>query len=228
MNTLARAAALVLALGLLTGTPGAQQPANQQPAAQPPAGQQPPPAEQAQPERAAQPFRSGINFVRVDVIVTDRQGNPVLDLKPEDFVVTEDGKPQAVEQFSIIKIDATTQMEGPTPGAIRTDYDEEREAARPDVRLFTILLDDYHVRRGNDLSVRKPLIDFIQNQLAPADMVALMYPLTSVNDIRFTSRASKGVRVFRIGEDEKVVSVEHISEPEGDDEGNEGQEGGEA
>ncbi len=41
--------------------------------------------------------------------------------------------------------------------AIRSDSDEEREAARPDVRLFVILLDDYHVRRGNDMAVRKPL-----------------------------------------------------------------------
>ena len=54
------------------------------------------------------------------------------------------------------------------------------------MRLFVILLDDYHVRRGNDMSVRKPLIDFIQNQLAPADMVAIMYPLTPVTDLRFT------------------------------------------
>jgi DNA gyrase subunit A len=43
-----------------------------------------------------------------------------------------------------------------------------------------------------------------------------------VNGIRFTSRASKGVRVFRTAEAEKVVAVERISEPEGD-----GEEGGE-
>ena len=36
------------------------------------------------------------------------------------------------------------------------------------------------------MGVRKPLIDFIQNQLGPADMVALMYPLTPVADIRFS------------------------------------------
>ncbi len=54
------------------------------------------------------------------------------------------------------------------------------------MRLFVILLDDYHVRRGNSMSVRKPLIDFIQNQLGPADMVALMYPLTPVADIHFS------------------------------------------
>ena len=54
------------------------------------------------------------------------------------------------------------------------------------MRLFVLLLDDYHVRRGNDMAVRKPLIEFIQNQLDPADMVAIMYPLTPVADIHFS------------------------------------------
>ena len=42
------------------------------------------------------------------------------------------------------------------------------------------------MRRGNDLAVRKPLIDFVQNQLAPQDMVAVMYPLTPVTALTFT------------------------------------------
>ena len=160
--------------------PAAQKPAEPQPAAgQPPAGQEP--------ERSAQPpIRTSINFVRVDVIVTDGKGQPVLDLKPEDFSVTEDGKPQKVEQFSVIKIDNATQAEDRPVSSIRSDQQEEREAARPDVRLFVILLDDYHVRRGNAMSVRRPLLDFLQNQVGPADMVALMYPLTPVADIRFS------------------------------------------
>ncbi|MGN6159999.1 MAG: DNA gyrase subunit A [Devosia sp.] len=37
-----------------------------------------------------------------------------------------------------------------------------------------------------------------------------------VEGIRFTKRASKGVRVFRTADGEKVVSVERISEPEGE------------
>jgi DNA gyrase subunit A len=37
-----------------------------------------------------------------------------------------------------------------------------------------------------------------------------------VAGIRYTSRASKGVRVFRTAEDEKVVAVERISEPNGE------------
>ena len=137
--------------------------------------------------RAQQPpIRTGINFVRVDVIVTDGKGEPVLDLKPEEFTVTEDNKPQKVEQFSVVKIDAIEQNNARPTTAIRSPFDEEREAARPDVRLFVLLLDDYHVRRGNDMAVRKPLAEFIANQLDPADMLAIMYPLTPVADIHFS------------------------------------------
>jgi VWFA-related protein len=177
---------LVCALGIVAAalqTPhatGQGQPPSQPPA-QPPAGQQQAPQD---PQRPI--FKSGINFVRVDVIVSDKDGNPILDLKPEEFSVFEDGRQQKVEQFDVVKIDPLAQVDGPSNGEIRTTQDEEREAARPEVRMFVILLDDYHVRRGSDMAVRKPLIDFIQNQLAPADMVAVMYPLTPVSDISFT------------------------------------------
>lgn len=144
-------------------------------------GQEPPVRDPQQ-----QPIRSGINFVRVDVIVADKQGNPVLDLTQDDFQVTEDNKPQRIETFSVVKVDTSRDLDAPPLSRIRSKSDEEREAARPDVRLFVILLDDYHVRRGNDMGVRKPLIDFIQNQLSPADMVAVMYPLTPVDDISFS------------------------------------------
>ena len=177
----------VAALGSLGPVSGplpparAQEPEQQQ--SQPPPDPPQPPAGQ-NPQRPT--FRGSINFVSVDVIVSDKDGNPILDLKPEEFSVSEDGKAQKIEQFSIVKIDPLDQVEGPTNSAIRSEADEQREASRPEVRLFTILLDDYHVRRGNDMAVRKPLIDFIQNQLAPADMVAIMYPMTPVNDISFT------------------------------------------
>jgi hypothetical protein len=151
--------------------PSAPTPAPQEP--QPPAGQRPP------------VIRSGINFVSVDVIITDkRSGEVVLDMKQEEFEVREDKKPQKVETFEVVKID---ELSAPTnPKEIRSLYDEESEARQPNVRLFVMLLDDYHVRRGNDLSVRKPLIDFVTNQLSPQDMVAIMYPLTPVTSLTFT------------------------------------------
>ncbi len=131
-------------------------------------------------------FRAGINFVRVDVIVTDRDGNPVVDLTQNDFQVAEDGKPQAIESFKFIRVGGMPEPGAEPVRAIRSDFDEEREAAREDVRLFAIFLDDYHVRLGNSMSVRDPLMRFIQTQLAPTDMVAIMYPLTSLLEMRFS------------------------------------------
>ena len=159
--------------------PPSQQPTQQQPQQQP-AQQQP--AQQQQPPT----IRTGINYVRVDAIVTDKDGKPVLDLSQDDFAVAEDGKPQKIDSFSVVKVDVNETADAGPPRAIRSEYDEERESARPEVRLFVILLDDYHVRRGNDLAVKKPLTEFIQNQLGPADMVAIMYPLTPLGDIHFS------------------------------------------
>ena len=85
----------------------------------------------------------------------------VTGLETADFEVREDKKPQKVDTFEIVKIDAETNA-GIAPKAIRSTYDEESEARQPNVRLFILLLDDYHVRRGNDLAVRKPLMDFVQ------------------------------------------------------------------
>jgi len=156
--------------------------------AQTPPPQQPPPPP---PPAAGQPqrppvIRSGINFVSVDVIVTDRKtGEVVLDMKQDEFEVREDKKPQKVETFETVKIDAELNA-GIAPKAIRSLYDEESAAREPNTRLFILLLDDYHVRRGNDMSVKKPLSDFVMNQLAPQDMVAVMYPMTPVSSLTFT------------------------------------------
>ncbi|HYT74356.1 MAG TPA: VWA domain-containing protein, partial [Vicinamibacterales bacterium] len=175
------AATLAQPSGALRAVPGIVE--GQQTPPQPP--KTPPPATQTPPQRPPV-IRSGINFVSVDVIVSDKKsGEVVLDLKQGDFEVREDKKPQKVETFDVVKIDPLT-VEGPPPRAIRSTDDEESEARQPNVRLFVIFLDDYHVRRGSDLAVRKPLIDFVQNQLAPQDMVAIMYPLTPVNAMTFT------------------------------------------
>lgn len=140
------------------------------------------------PEVSAQTptFRGGINFVRVDVIVSDRNARPVTDLTQADFEVLEDGKPQAIEQFRLIKVDGNLAPTESVPRQIRNRADEETEALRDDVRVFAILLDDYHVRRSNSISVQEPLIRFIQTQLRPNDLVTIMLPLTPVTDLAFT------------------------------------------
>jgi VWFA-related protein len=162
--------------------------------------QQPPPAANTSPGAPSAPapsapgapsapdqqptFRAGINFVRVDAIVTDRQGAPVANLTVDDFEVLEDGKPQSIEQFRFVRVDGSAPPE--TQGRIRTRADEERAAANDDARIFVFFLDDYHVRLGNSMAARKPLVEFIQTSLGPNDLVAVMYPLTPLDAVTLT------------------------------------------
>jgi len=149
--------------------------------------QTPPPGQAGQEPAPQQPvFRTGINFVRVDAIVTDSRGNPIVDLSEDDFEVFEDGQPQTIESFKLIQIGPNPGPEAEPARPIRTQYDQEREAARDDVRLFVILFDDYHVRRGSAMAVKAPLIRFVTQQLSPLDMVAIMYPLMPTDLISFT------------------------------------------
>ncbi len=160
--------------------------------AQQAAGQTQPPAGQPQPADQTQlTFRSGINFVTVDAYVADSKGQPVTDLKQSDFEIIEDNKPQKIEQFRFIKVDGNPKPGEPPPQQIKNRDDEEREAARDDTRVFVIFLDDYHTRLGSSLAVRQPLSEWVQNNLRPLDMVAIMYPLTPVSDIDFTRDHNK-------------------------------------
>ena len=175
-----------------TGTPPGQagqgQPAQGQPRRQAQG--------QAQGDPAQPPvFRTGINFIRVDVLVTDNKGNPVTDLKQSDFELVEDNKPQTIESFKLINITGRP-VDGETPREIRSDYVLEAEAQREDVRLFVILLDDYHVRRGASMSVREPLTRFIRNQLGDLDLIGIAYPLTPFKDIAFTRNRESVIRAI--------------------------------
>jgi VWFA-related protein len=148
-------------------------------------------------------FRGGIDFVRVDVIVSDRKAQPVTNLTQNDFEVLEDGKPVAIEQFKLIKVDGKPKPGDPPPKPIRDRNDEELEAARDDVRIFVIFLDDYHVRRANSMTVRPVLQKFLQEQLQPNDMVGIMYPLQPISDIQLTRDHEKIARAIETFEGRK-------------------------
>jgi VWFA-related protein len=180
--------AVVLALtGLAsTGHVHAQAPASEQPPDQPEA-QTVAAVDAADDAQPGQPvFRSGINFVRVDAIVTDDDGNAVDDLTIDDFEVYEDDLLQQVETFKLIEHTGEFDPNLPPPGSIRNEYDLEREAAREDSRIFVFFLDDYHVRDYNAVRMTQPLIDFVLNDLSPTDLVGIMYPLTPTFDVTLT------------------------------------------
>jgi Ca-activated chloride channel family protein len=57
-----------------------------------------------------QVFRAGVDLTTFGVTVTDRKGNIVTDLAKEEFVIVEDGTPQAVQYFARGVGDTTPAM----------------------------------------------------------------------------------------------------------------------
>jgi Ca-activated chloride channel family protein len=47
-----------------------------------------------------QRFKAGVDLVQFSVVLTDKQGSPITGLKPEDFELLEEGKPQQITYFT--------------------------------------------------------------------------------------------------------------------------------
>jgi VWFA-related protein len=109
-------------------------------------------------------FRTLVEAVQVDAFVTDRAGNPVRNLRLEDFELLEDGKPQTITSFSevIIPINAPEPF---VPGAPRPDVATNSGG---EGRLYAIALDEV----GADVALRARhfLTSFIERHFEPHDV----------------------------------------------------------
>jgi VWFA-related protein len=166
MSHVRRLLVSVLALAAIAA-PGAQQ----RPADTPP----------AQPT-----FRTGVDLVRVDVSVAGRNEEAVADLQASDFLVTEDDVPQKVETAQFIRLNGQPAENG-RDLTIRDREHGLVEAAREDVRLFALFLDDYHIdsHPATTIRLQRALESFV-DRLQPTDVVIVMDPLTTLDGLIFT------------------------------------------
>jgi VWFA-related protein len=145
------------------------------------------------PDQLPQPtFRTRVNVVRVDVSVFDRDGRAVEGLQPSDFVVKEDGVLQSVDTVQFIKLTGQAPNDLRESTIIRSAEHAAVEAAREDVRLFVLFLDDYHVDKAPTIMIplKRTLKAFVE-KLGPYDLVAVMDPLTPLTHVEFTRDRSK-------------------------------------
>lgn len=161
---------IVLAAALALTAVSAQEPAA--PAPSPPSDQA------AQPPR----FRTEANYVRVDVYPT-RGGQPVQDLRAEEFEVLENGARQEIQAFEHIVISPAG------PQSMRVEADSvaggETMAASPRNRVFVFFLDVPHVAVEGGHRIKEPLIHLMDRVLGPDDLVAVMTPEMSAAQITF-------------------------------------------
>ncbi len=121
----------------------------------------------------AQPrFRVEVNYVEVDAVVTDSQGNFVRDLTRDDFEVLEDSKPQQISAFSTVDL----PIEHADVPLLAPDVvpDTRSNARQFDGRIYLLLLDDLHTAPLRSTNVKVAARQFIERYVGANDLVAVV------------------------------------------------------
>ena len=148
------------------------------------ADQNPPPAP-AQPQQPT--FKVAVDYVEVDVVVTDRQGNLVRDLKKDDFQVLEDGKRQAITTFTLVDI-PIERGDRPLFAAEPIEPDVKTNEKPFDGRVYVMVIDDLHTRFGRSQRVKVAAKQFIERRLGANDLMAIVHTTGPVDaNQEFTS-----------------------------------------
>src|SRR3954451_22723463 len=118
-------------------------------------------------------FKARVNLVMVPVVVRDRKGNAVGNLKQEDFQLFDKGKPQYIARFSMERAGGRLIKAG---GAVQTASPDklvdEKPAELPD-RFIAYLFDDVHMKFGDLAHSRDATGRHIDSALRTTDRAAI-------------------------------------------------------
>ena len=157
-------ALLVNALG--QQAPPAAKPAQQQPSPTPPAAAQ----DSARDDEDV--VRITTKLVQVDAVVTDKDGRQITDLKPEDFEVLENGKPQEITNFSYVSTAAAAPASPESPQPAPDKDKAVRNRSLPPVpvgrlrpeqvrRAIALVVDDLRMSAESIHSTRSALRKYV-------------------------------------------------------------------
>jgi VWFA-related protein len=128
-------------------------------------------------------IRVSTHLVLVDVVVTDKQGKPIPGLRPEDFEIEENGKPQKISTF--VPAGEHLAAAQPLPSGIYSNKPQYRSPGGP---ITIMLLDAVNTPYSDQAYARRQMLAFVQQQLKPGQRLAvftLTGPLNVLQD--FTS-----------------------------------------
>ncbi len=123
-------------------------------------------------------FRVGVDAVRIDAVVVDRDGHVVDDLTADDFEIRQDGKAQPVTFAEFVRVDssraaaaASGRTEASPPAVIAGAAQVKRDAVQ---RTFAIVVDDLGLSAESVIAARNALHAFVDREILPHDLVALV------------------------------------------------------
>jgi VWFA-related protein len=122
-------------------------------------------------------------LIQVDVSVTDKKGKQVTDLKPEDFEILENGKPQKITNFSYVEVTPKDQLTPESNADTQKNSTKKQEFIPPFPtnlkpeqirRTIALVIDDLGLSFGSMSSVRAALKKFVDEQMQTGDLVAII------------------------------------------------------
>src|SRR5437773_7618598 len=133
------------------------------------AGQAPPAPAQQQPT-----FKAQVEYVEVDALVSDANGNFVRGLTKDDFQILEDGKAQTVSTFSLVDI-PVERYDKPLGAALPIEPDVKTNERPFDGRVYVMVIDDLHTNFGRSERVKRAAKQFVQRYLGANDLMAIVH-----------------------------------------------------
>lgn len=133
--------------------------------------------------------RISTNLIQIDVTVTDKNGNLVTDLTPEDFELFENGEKQSISNFTLVKRSVGNVQfgTGAAPGSGNTAIPIPIKSSEVR-RTLAIVVDDLNMSFSGIYYTRKALNKFVDEQMQPDDLVAVIRTGGSVGALQqFTS-----------------------------------------
>ena len=123
-------------------------------------------------------LRIETELVQIEVVVTDKQGKIVRDLKREDFELKEDGKPQEISYYSMGTSTRPAQRLNaeakPKNKAVATSTVPVTTVETGPGRNMILAIDDVHLAFSNLTYAKQALLKFVDQQMASEDRVALI------------------------------------------------------
>lgn len=147
-----------------------------------------------------QPIRVKTELIELRAVVTDKRGQPITDLKKEDFELAENGKPQEVGFFSVVRIPGrgeARRAENPTTAAPSVPADAARAAEKP-ARTVVLFVDTLHLSTQSLLVLKQSLRKFIDERLSDEDLTAIV---TSAGSLGVVEQFTRDRQILRYAVD---------------------------